>query len=123
MSASLFRRVGQIGIASAAAPALIAFYRDKLNMPVGLEAGGMTFIHAGETSLMIGAMDAPPKADVMVYFEPHDWSAAESQMEAAGVVFEREAMVIQREETREHMLRPFRDPEGRPLYLMGWRAL
>ncbi|MBL8530299.1 MAG: VOC family protein [Hyphomonadaceae bacterium] len=122
-NASLFRGLGQIGVVSAKAGEVIAFYRDVMGFPVRFEAGGMTFMQAGEASLMIGAMENPPQHDVTLYFEPVDWNAAEAQLEAAGVQFEREAMVLQREETREHLLRPFRDPEGRPLYLLGWRPL
>ena len=45
-----------------------AFYRDVLGFPVLFEAGGMTFMRAGATSLMIGATpDAkPPSGDVIV---------------------------------------------------------
>lgn len=122
MGTELFKGVGQVGIVSADAARLIAFYRDALGFPVRFEAGGMTFLQAGQTSLMIGQGDAPKGGDVIVYFEPADWRAAEAKLEAAGVVFERAAMVVQKEEKREHVLRPFRDPEGRPVYLMGWRA-
>lgn len=115
--------VSQIGIASAAPEKLVAFYRDVLGFPVLFEAGGMSFMQAGATSLMIGGSpDAkPPSGDVIIYFEPADWNATEAKLETAGVVFERAAMVVQRDGAREHMLRPFKDPEGRPIYLMGWR--
>lgn len=124
MAEGLFKGVGQVGIVSANAPKLIAFYRDVLGFPVLFEANGMTFMAAGATSLMIGAGDGSlgVAKDVVIYFEPTDWSAAEAKIESAGVKFEREAMVLQRAEKREHALRPFRDPEGRPVYLLGWRA-
>lgn len=121
---ALLNGVCQIGIASAAPEKLVAFYRDVLGFPVLFEAGGMTFMRAGATSLMIGAVPEAkaPSGDVMLYFEPADWNAAEAKLEASGVVFDRPAMAVQREGAREHMLRPFKDPEGRPIYLMGWRA-
>ena len=124
MAEGLFKGVGQVGIVSANAPKLIAFYRDVLGFPVLFEANGMTFMAAGATSLMIGAGDGSLGAakDVALYFEPNDWSAAEAKIEAAGVKFEHDAIVVQRAEKREHVLRPFRDPEGRPVYLLGWRA-
>lgn len=117
----LFRGVGQIGIVSRDPARLVAFYRDAMGFPVRFEANGMTFLQAGATSLMIGAGEAPRGGEVIVYFEPADWSAAEARLVAAGIVFDREAMVVQREDRREHVLRPFRDPEGRPVYLLGWR--
>ncbi len=124
MTANLFKGVGQVGIVSGDAPKLIAFYRDVLGFPVLFEANGMTFLQAGATRLMIGAGDGSLGAakDVVLYFEPEDWRAAEAKLEAAGVKFEHEAVVVQREQGREHALRPFRDPEGRPVYLLGWRA-
>ncbi|MBX9747024.1 MAG: VOC family protein [Hyphomonadaceae bacterium] len=121
--AAAIKGVCQIGIASLAPEKLVAFYRDVLGFPVLFEAGGMTFMRAGATSLMIGAVPnaQTPSGDVMLYFEPADWNAAETRLEAAGIAFDRPAMVVQRDGAREHMLRPFKDPEGRPVYLMGWR--
>lgn len=121
--ADLFKGVGQVGIVSAEPAKLVAFYRDVLGFPVLFEANGMTFMRAGATSLMIGGAAAPQTigGDVILYFEPTDWSAAEAKLEAAGIAFEREAMVVQRDGAREHALRPFKDPEGRPIYLLGWR--
>ncbi|MBP6014644.1 MAG: VOC family protein [Alphaproteobacteria bacterium] len=116
-----FNGVAQVGIVSADAPRLIAFYRDVMGFPVMFEAGGMTFIQAGATSLMVAGGSEAIGQDVILYFEPDDWNAAETRLAAAGVQFEREAQVVQREAKREHVLRPFRDPEGRRLYLLGWR--
>ena len=124
MAETLFKGVGQVGIVSADAAKLIAFYRDMLGFPVLFEANGMTFLQAGATSLMIAASDGSlgVAKDVVLYFEPSDWSAAETKLEAAGVKFEHDAIVVQRAENREHALRPFRDPEGRPVYMLGWRT-
>lgn len=115
--------LGQVGIITAEPAKIIAFYRDVLGFPLMFEAGGMSFLQAGATSLMVGAAAeaTPVGGDVMLYFEPLDWRAAEAKLEAAGVSFERDALVVQRHEGREHVLRPFRDPEGRRLYLLGWR--
>lgn len=119
---SLFKGVGQVGVVSAKAGEIVAFYRDVMGFPLMFEAGGMSFLQAGATSLMVGAASEPIEGDTMLYFEPSDWSAAEVRLEANGVTFEREAQVLQRDGAREHVLRPFRDPEGRRLYLLGWRA-
>lgn len=120
----MIKGVAQVGVVSAAPDQLIAFYRDVLGFPVLFEANGMTFLQAGATSLMIGAGDGSlgVAKDVVLYFEPNDWDTAIAQLEAAGVAFEHPALVVQRAEGREHLLRPFRDPEGRPIYLMGWRT-
>jgi predicted enzyme related to lactoylglutathione lyase len=116
--------VCQVGLQSAQPAELVAFYRDKLGFPVLFESNGMTFMQAGSTSLMIGAAAQMPTIgnDITLYFEPDDWAETEARLTAHGVVFEREAMVVQRQGDREHALRPFKDPEGRHLYLLGWRA-
>jgi catechol 2,3-dioxygenase-like lactoylglutathione lyase family enzyme len=125
VSTPLLKGFAQIGIATAEPGKIIAFYRDVLGFPLLFEAGGMSFLQAGATSLMIGAASEPQAigGDILLYFEPHDWRAAEARLIAAGVAFERDEQVVQRHEGREHVLRPFRDPEGRRLYLLGWRAI
>jgi catechol 2,3-dioxygenase-like lactoylglutathione lyase family enzyme len=119
----LLSNVCQIALASADPPSLVAFYRDTLGFPVLFEASGMTFFRSGATRLMIGAVQPGQQVggDVVIYFEPSDWSAAESALEAKGVAFTHPAVVVQRAEGRELALRAFKDPEGHALALMGWR--
>jgi catechol 2,3-dioxygenase-like lactoylglutathione lyase family enzyme len=116
--------IAQVAISSADPGALVAFYRDVLGLAVLFEAGGMTFLQTGATRLMIhGPLpDQPVGGDATIYFEPRDWSAAEAELEAAGVRFPHKAQVVQRAEGRELVLRGFRDPEGHSLALLGWRA-
>ena len=118
------KSICQVGLLTDQPAALISFYRDVLGLTVLFEANGMTFMQAGATSLMIGAAAEKPTVgdDVTLYFEPDDWADTEAQLTQRGVAFERDAMVVQRHGDREHVLRPFRDPEGRHLYLLGWRA-
>jgi methylmalonyl-CoA/ethylmalonyl-CoA epimerase len=119
----VFKSVGQVGVVTAKPAEIIAFYRDVMGFPLRFESGGMSFLQAGATSLMIGAAPAPMERDVILYFEPSDWRAAETRLESKGVAFERTAQVVQSDGAREHVLRPFRDPEGRHLYLLGWRPV
>lgn len=123
MSQSFLKGFAQVGIVTSEPGKIIAFYRDVLGFPLLFEAGGMSFLQAGVTSLVIGAATEAQTigGDILLYFEPDDWNQAEAKLAAAGVAFEREAQVVQRHENREHVLRPFRDPEGRRLYLLGWR--
>lgn len=116
--------IAQIALASADPPALVAFYRDTLGLPVLFEASGMTFFQTGAARLMIGPAH-PGQAiggDAVVYFEPRDWSAAEAKLEESGIAFMSPAQVLQQAPGRELMLRAFRDPEGHYLALLGWRA-
>jgi catechol 2,3-dioxygenase-like lactoylglutathione lyase family enzyme len=124
-SPPLLSGIAQIALASADPAALVAFYRDTLGLAVLFEASGMTFFQSGATRLMIGALQPGQTVggDAVIYFEPRDWSAAEAKLEAAGVVFSHPAQVVQRAPGRELALRPFKDPEGHQLALLGWRAV
>jgi len=120
----LLSGIAQIALASADPTQLVAWYRDVLGLPVLFEASGMTFFQSGAARLMIGPVQANQTigGDAVVYFEPRDWSAAESALEAKGVAFLHAAQALQRAPGRELMLRPFKDPEGHMLALLGWRA-
>lgn len=123
-SQPLLSGIAQVALASADPGALVAFYRDTLGLPVLFEASGMTFFQSGATRLMIGPAQPGQSigGDAVVYFEPRDWSAAEAALAAKGVVFTHAAQVLQRAPGRELALRPFQDPEGHALALLGWRA-
>lgn len=117
--------IAQIALASADPIALVAFYRDKLGLPVLFEASGMTFFQSGATCLMIGQAQPGQTigGDAIIYFEPRDWRAAESKLEQAGIAFMSPAQVLQQAPGGELVLRAFKDPEGHTLALMGWRAV
>lgn len=119
----LISGIAQIALASADPQALVSFYRDTLGLPVLFEASGMTFFQSGATRLMVGPAQPGQQigGDAVIYFEPRDWSATEAKLEAAGVAFLHPAQAVQRAEGRELALRPFKDPEGHQLALLGWR--
>ena len=111
----------QVAIAAGDAPKLSAFYRDTLGLSVLFEVSGMSFFGAGGTRLMIGPAQGAKPGDKILYFEPEDFAAAERALEARGVKFGHAANVLQKDGARELALRPFADPEGNMLALMGWR--
>jgi catechol 2,3-dioxygenase-like lactoylglutathione lyase family enzyme len=121
----LLSGICQIALASADPGTLVAFYRDTLGFPVLFETNGMTFFQSGSTRLMIGHVQPGQQVggDAVIYFEPRDWSAAESALEAKGVGFTHPAQKLQEAPGRELMLRAFKDPEGHTLAIMGWRAV
>lgn len=122
----LLSGIAQIAITSADPAKLVAWYRDVLGFPVLFEASGMTFFQSGGTRLMIGPNHHGADiggADITLYFEPRDWSAAESALSQRGVTFTHEAQVVQRAPGRELALRAFKDPEGHSLALLGWRPV
>src|SRR5262245_3439446 len=111
MSTPLLSGIAQIALASADPIALVAFYRDTLGLPVLFEASGMTFFQSGATRLMIGHAQPGQSVggDAVIYFEPREWGAAETTLEAKGIAFTHPAQVLQRAEGRELALRPFKD--------------
>lgn len=123
-SEPLLTGIAQIALGSANPNALVAFYRDTLGLPVLFEASGMTFFQTGAARLMIGHAQPGQTigGDAVIYFEPRDWDAAESKLEAAGIAFTHTAQVLQQAPGRELALRAFKDPEGHMLALLGWRA-
>ncbi len=118
-------RIAQIALSSRDVPRAAAFYRDVLGLKLVFEASGMAFFDAGGTSLMIGPapFDGPLQLNTFVYFDAGDWYATEATLVARGVRFEGDAEIVQRAEGKEHALRPFKDPDGNILKIMGWRAV
>ena len=111
----------QIAIAASDGPKLSAFYRDTLGLGVLFEVSGMSFFGAGGVRLMIGPAQGAKPGDKILYFEPEDFGVAEKALEGRGVKFGHPANVLQKDGARELVLRPFKDPEGNDLALMGWR--
>jgi catechol 2,3-dioxygenase-like lactoylglutathione lyase family enzyme len=123
--APLLSGITQIALTGADPVALVGWYRDVLGLAVLFEAGGMTFFQSGATRLMIGPNHHSAKIggeDVTLYFEPRDWSAAETELSERGIAFAHAAQVLQSAPGRELALRAFKDPEGHSLALLGWRA-
>ncbi len=113
----------QLGIASADPAKLSAYYRDTLGLSVLFETAGMSFFGVSGVRLMIGPAQGAKPGDKILYFEPEDFAAAEAALVSRGVTFAHAANVLQREGARELALRPFLDPEGNQLALMGWRPV
>jgi catechol 2,3-dioxygenase-like lactoylglutathione lyase family enzyme len=113
----------QVAIAASDPTKLSAFYRDRLGLSVLFETSGMSFFGAGGVRLMIGPAHGAKPGDKILYFEPENFAAAEAALEVRGIAFSGSANVLQRESGRELALRPFADPEGNMLALMGWRPV
>ena len=113
----------QIAIAASDPAALSAYYRDTLGLSMLFETSGMSFFGAGGVRLMIGPAHGAKAGDKILCFEPENFAMAEAALVARGVKFPAPANVLQREGERELALRPFQDPEGNTLALMGWRPV
>jgi predicted enzyme related to lactoylglutathione lyase len=97
------------------------FYRDVLGLPLLFEVSGMLFFQLEGTRLMVGlehTRDQPIGGSIL-YFNAPDIHTLGTALEARGVQFGGPAHVLQRTDTHELMLRPFTDPDGNALALMG----
>jgi catechol 2,3-dioxygenase-like lactoylglutathione lyase family enzyme len=117
-------KIAQVALSTRDLARAIAFYRDVLGLKLMFEVSGMAFFDAGGTRIMIGAahFTGPLQNNTYVYFDAGDWDATEATLTARGLKFERDAEVVQREGSKEHALRFFKDPDGNALAIMGWRA-
>lgn len=117
-------KLAQIALGTRDLQKAIAFYRDTLGLKLMFEVSGMAFFDAGGVRLMIGPSHTgkPPVGDAYLYFDAGDWAVTEKALETRGVAFEKPAQIVQRAEGKEHALRFFKDPDGNPLAIMGWRA-
>lgn len=115
--------LAQVALAAENPAELAAFYRDILGLEQVLETNGMTFFEAGGVRLMIGPSpsNVAMPGDTILYFEPEDFNASEDDLESRGVDFAAPAQLLQQEADRELVLRPFKDPAGHVIALMGWR--
>lgn len=111
----------QVGLPAADLAAATAFYRDVLGLPFLFEVSDMVFFQLGSTRLMLGsnAPDLAPGAANVLYIDAPDLPALAETLEAKGVVFHHPAQVLQRTDVGDLMLRPFSDPHGNHLALMG----
>lgn len=126
MSGTEFRlsKIAQVALSTRDLKKAVAFYRDVLGLPLAFEVSGMAFFDAGGISLMIGPapFEGPVQPNTFVYFAVDDWQAAEAALLARKLVFSGPAEVVQRHKGKEHVMRPFKDPDGNVLKIMGWRA-
>ncbi len=115
--------LAQVALASAEPRELANFYRDTLGLEQVLETSDMTFFDAGGARLMIGPSPTDPAmpGDTILYFEPEDFAAYERDLETRGVTFAAPTQLLQKDGERELVLRPFKDPAGHVIALMGWR--
>lgn len=115
------RSLMQVGLTCRDLERAKGFYRDVLGLPFLFEVSGMLFFQLAGTRLMVGlehTKDQPIGGSIL-YFDAPDIHALGNALEAKGVTFGGPAHVLQRTATHELMLRPFSDPDGNALALMG----
>jgi len=119
------RGLGQIGVSVADLPAMTAFYRDALGLPMLFEVPGMSFFDLGGVRLML-SLPSPGAEGChgsILYLRVRDIGAAYERLRSLGVAFEGEPHVVHRTAAYELWLVGFHDPEGNVLELMEERQL
>ena len=114
-------RIGQIAINIHDLERAIAFYRDKLGLPLLFTAGTLAFFDCGGVRLMLSHPEKPEfdHPSSILYFNVPDISAAHRQMLAAGVHFEDQPHFIARMPAHDLWMTFFRDSEQNFLGLMS----
>ena len=115
------RSLMQVGLTCRDLERAKSFYRDVLGLPFLFEVSGKLFFQLEGTRLMVGLehTKGQPIGGSILYFNAPDIHAVGLAREAKGVKFEGLAHTLQRTATHELMLRPFYDPDGNALALMG----
>ncbi|MEO8115108.1 MAG: VOC family protein [Phenylobacterium sp.] len=115
------RALAQVALTTRDLDRARAFYRDTLGLTLLFEAPpGMVFFQLAGLRLMVGLSPDLPIGGSVLYFDAPDMDELGAALEARGVQFLHAAQVLQRTETQALRLRPFLDPDGNPLALMGW---
>jgi methylmalonyl-CoA/ethylmalonyl-CoA epimerase len=115
------RGLMQVGLTCRDLETAKTFYRDVLGLPLLFEVSGMLFFQLDGLRLMVGLehTKGQPIGGSILYFDAPDIHTLGPVLEAKGVKFAGPAHVLQKTGTHELMLRPFYDPDGNALALMG----
>lgn len=117
--------IGQIAINCRDVARATAFYRDVIGLPLLFEGGGMSFLDAGGTRLMLGLPSAPEldHPSSILYFRVLDIERRAASMQAAGATFRRLPQATHRDARIELWTGFFEDSEGNLLALMEEKPL
>jgi methylmalonyl-CoA/ethylmalonyl-CoA epimerase len=114
-------RIGQISINVHDLDRAIAFYRDKLGLPLLFTAGKLAFFDCGGVRLMLSPPEKPEfdHPSSILYFSVPDIMAAHREMLAGGAHVEDEPHLVAKMPTHDLWMVFFRDSEHNLLGLMS----
>jgi len=100
----------------------IAFYRDRVGLPVLMESDEFSFLDAGSIKIALNAVGDLPNDESMteIVMEVDDLHQSYEEMAALGVVFEVEPRVVTSDGTRSLFATHFHDPDGHLVSVTGW---
>jgi methylmalonyl-CoA/ethylmalonyl-CoA epimerase len=117
--------LGQVAVRIRDLSRAVAFYRDRLGLPLLFEFPGLAFFQAGGTRLMLSVpeekeYDHPAS---ILYFNVADIEAVHRTLASRGVAFIDKPHVIHRTPTSELWMTFFRDGEDNTFALMSEKAI
>jgi methylmalonyl-CoA/ethylmalonyl-CoA epimerase len=121
MPAEPLRDIMQIALTVTDLPRAVAFYRDRLQLPLLFEVPRLAFFQAGAVRLMLGLPEdgTAAQAGSPIYFRIGDLPTTVEALKARGVTFESEPHLIAKMPDHDLWLAFLRDPDGNPIGLMS----
>lgn len=101
----------------------VAFYRDRVGLPVLSASPVFTFLDAGSIKLALNATGTEQDSDASlteIVVEVDDVAARYAAMAERGVPFEVEPREVMRAEGSVLAAAHFRDPDGHLMSITGW---
>lgn len=101
----------------------VAFYRDRVGIPVLSASPAFTFLDAGSIKLALNATGTDQDSDsslTEIVVEVDDVAARYAAMAERGVPFEVEPREVMRAEDSVLVAAHFRDPDGHLMSITGW---
>ena len=121
MPADALNEIMQIAVTVTDIPRTVAFYRDKLGLPLLFQMPTMAFFQVGSVRLMFG-LDENDKRETLssaIYFRIADLPATVDALKARGIAFESDPHMIAKMPDHDLWLAFLRDPDGNPIGLMS----
>ena len=121
MPADALNEIMQIAVTVTDIPRAVAFYRDKLGLPLLFEMPNMAFFQVGSVRLMCGLAEGDRRETLssVIYYRIADLPATVDALKARGIDFESDPHMIARMPDHDLWLAFLRDPDGNPIGLMS----
>jgi catechol 2,3-dioxygenase-like lactoylglutathione lyase family enzyme len=108
----------------------LAFWRDRVGLPVKGAGGELAFLDAGGVAVALHAVPSPAEAEAggglaaltELVLEVPDVQAAHAELAARGVPFRTPPRAVTGDGARELWACDFRDPDGHLVSVTGWVA-
>lgn len=115
------QRLQQVALTTTDLPRAVAFYRDKLGLPLMFETNGMAFFDVAGMRLMIALDTKRPagRPTSILYFNAPDFNKSLAYLAAVKVTFDGPVETVQRTAKGDLKLQQFTDLDGNALAIMG----